>query len=791
VFFYGSNHSRILSAASGLAAFTSLLLSGSTLAAGGSSPPSNAEILWDQFGIPHIYGPDLLTVVRGLGYAEMENHAETILINVAAARGRSAEYFGSGAGNANINNDIMVRTEDIPNRAQNWLQTGGVEQAAIIQAFTDGVNEYAKGHGDTIDPSFQQVLPFVPTDVTAGIQNIVHFHFMPEQDNLPDLIAAWQRGGISAANALACSFTPHCPNGTAVARSGTLGGSNGWAIAPKKSASGNAILMGNPHTPWGNNSPIPPIDGLGIYQWMEVNLVIGDPEHPKLNASGVVFAGAPFIGIGYSDEIGWTHTDNTIQNTNLYELSLNNGSYNFGGKTVPLAQRTDIIKIRQADGSLVSRNIDILSSVHGPIVAIAPPNSTNPSKALALRVAGLDQPSAVTQYWRMIQAHNLDGFIDANSALQMPFFNVIYADRDGHILYLFGGQQPVREGGDWGNYSGILEGSDPSLVWSSTFAWSELPQAIDPPGGFVANSNNPPWTSTFPQTGTNNPAKFPAYVAPQFMDMRAQNGADFLRTGHRLTFAEVLSGKESTHMLLADRVLPDLIKAAQASGDPTALQAANTLATWDRNSDATSKGAVLFEAWWTNVFNDLNTNLALPRDNTINFYSPHPPFRVGWDPHKPLDTPVGLTNAAAWVPDLIKAAQQVFAAYGALNVAWGDVHRIVLATHDPKFQQTITVSDAPQSGADDPFGPLRVLFRYPEPDGIHYFPVSGDGYVQLVEFTQGGANAQALLGYGNASRPGSLHITDQLSYFEMKTLRPVYRTHADVNMHTVSREVVY
>ncbi|MGO9110153.1 MAG: penicillin acylase family protein, partial [Thermoguttaceae bacterium] len=254
-----------------------LLLSGSAFAGDdrddkhGHHP--NAEILWDQFGIPHIYGPDLLTVVRGLGYAEMENHAETILMNVASARGRSAEYFGPGAGNANIQNDITVRTEGIPDRAQRWLDTGGAEQAAIIQAFTDGVNEYAKHHGDTIDPSFQRVLPFVPTDVTAGIQNVVHFHFMPEQDNVFDLIAAWQTGGILRANAVACSFTPGCPKGTAVAHSGTLGGSNGWAIAPKKSASGNAILMGNPHPPWGNNSPIPPIDGLGIYQWMEVNLV--------------------------------------------------------------------------------------------------------------------------------------------------------------------------------------------------------------------------------------------------------------------------------------------------------------------------------------------------------------------------------------------------------------------------------------------------------------------------------------------------------------------------------------
>jgi acyl-homoserine-lactone acylase len=782
------NRSRTLGAVGGLAAITSLLLSGSAFGDGQSGPP---EIRWDQFGIPHIYGPDLLTVVRGLGYAEMENHAETILMNAAAARGRSAAYFGPGACNpqgvcANIQNDMLVRTEDIPSRAQAWLDNGGQNQRDIIQAFTDGANEYVTRHGNTINPVFQQVLPLVPTDVTAGIQYVVHFHMMPSQDNLPALIAAWQSGGISVANVVACNFTPGCSTSTAVASNTTHGGSNGWAIAPSKSASGNAILMGNPHLPWGNNQPVP---GFGIYQFMEANLVIGDREHPKLNASGVVFAGAPFIAIGYSDEIGWTHTNNTIQNTNLYELTLtlnpdSSITYKFGNGVRPLLCRPDAIKVQQANDIPFS----ICTSVHGPVIA------QNGNKALALRVAGLDQPSAVTQYWGMIQAHNLQDFIAANSALQMPFFNVVYADRDGHILYLFGGQQPVRQGGDWGKYSGILDGSDPSLLWTDTFTWPELPQAIDPPGGFVANSNNPPWTSTFPQTRTNNPAKFPAYVAPQFMDMRAQNGADFLRTGHRLTFAEVLSGKESTHMLLADRVLPDLIKAAQASGDPTALQAANTLATWDRNADATSKGAVLFEAWWTNVFNDLNSNLALPRDNTINYYSPHPPFRVGWDPHRPLDTPVGLTNAAAWVPDLIKAAQQVFAAYGALNVAWGDVHRIVLATHLPTFQTTIPVSDAPQSGADDPFGPLRVLFRYPL-DMKHFFAVSGDGYVQLVEFAKDGAKAQALLGYGNASRPVPSpppplppHVTDQLQFFEDKTLRPVYRTRDDVIMHTFSLE---
>ncbi len=552
-------------AAATLAAITALLPPTGVFAGDGHRT-SQAEILWDEFGIPHIYGPDVLTVVRGLGYAEMENHAETILMNAASARGRYAEYFGPGVGGANIENDTEVRIEDIPNRARAWLETGGDDQADIIQAFIDGANEYAKLHADTIAPSILKVLPLVPTDVTAGIQHTVHFTFMPQQDNVPDLIAAWNKGGISAANALARSYTPS--------------GSNGWAIGPQKSASGHAILMGNPHTPWGNNAPLPPTEGLGIFQWMEVNLVVGDPMQPELNASGVAFAGAPFIGIGYSDDIGWTHTDNTIQNTNLYELTLNpNGTYNFGGAVLPLQHRTDAIKVLQPNGSLASQSIDIYASVHGPIVA------RNGNKALALRVAGLQQPSAVAQYWGMIKAHNLKEFIAANSRLQMPFFNVVYADRDGHILYSFGGRQPVRQGGDWGKYAGILDGSDPSLLWTKTFDWWDLPHAIDPPGGFVANGNDPPWTSTFPQTPSNDPGNFPSYVSPQFMDLRAQNGARFLQSSAGLSPAQVLLGKESTHMLLADRVLPDLISAARASGNPIAKQAAATLAAWDRTSD--------------------------------------------------------------------------------------------------------------------------------------------------------------------------------------------------------------
>src|SRR5258707_13665771 len=54
--------------------------------------------------------------------------------------------------------------------------------------------------------------------------------------------------------------------------------------------------MGNPHLPWGVNQPVP-VPSEEVFQWFEANLVVGNPEHPFLNASGVAFPGSPVIVI--------------------------------------------------------------------------------------------------------------------------------------------------------------------------------------------------------------------------------------------------------------------------------------------------------------------------------------------------------------------------------------------------------------------------------------------------------------------------------------------------------------
>ena len=742
-------------------------------------------ILWDQYAVPHIYGPDIPTVVRGLGYAQMENHVESLLNNVARARGRSAEYLGAGTNNFNLTYDEQVRTYGIPARAAAWVAQGGAFQQTVLQAFCDGVNEYASTHPNDILPQLKPILPVVPSDITAGELNTIWYTFLPEQDGDPALIAAWQAGGMEGARRVHSAHRAE--------------GSNGWALTSAKSADGNAILMGNPHLPWGNNQPISDSDAnqnFGVYQWIEANLVIGNPQSPTLNASGVTFIGGPFIGIGFNDYLGWTHTNNTIQNADLFQLTLDptGTKYLFNGTYLPLQHTQQTIKVLQPNGSLTSQVLDIYASIHGPVVAF----NSGRTQALALRVAGLNQPSLVTQYWDMIQSQTLAQFQSAESMLQMPFFNTIYADRAGNAFYLFGGQQPVRTNGNpYSNYDVIQDGTTSANLWTKTFSFSQLPQATNPPGGWVGNSNNPPWTSAIPQPASLNPANYPSYVAPNFMDFRPQHAATFLSQDHALSSAEVLAGKMSNEMLLADRVLPDLLTIANAAaqgGDTTAGQAAAILTNWQHTANATDVGGPLFEEWWYEVVADVEAG-KITADTSDSFYSPHPAFRTPWDPANPITTPSGLApnNDAQLLADLDHAYGVVAAEFpsaGGASVPWGGAHKTTLVTRSGAQQNLVFpfLSDLPLSGADDEFGPVRVVNPYYVGALGQYISYGGDGYVQLIEFTPSGSTGGTLLTYGNASRPYSPHITDQLPFFQSETLKPALRTYSAVQAAAVSQE---
>ena len=244
-------------------------------------------------------------------------------------------------------------------------------------------------------------------------------------------------------------------------------------------------------------------------------------------------------------------------------------------------------RIREQDGTLREEKLVLRRSIHGPVIA------EKNGRALALRLVGLEQSGMLAQWWDMGQARNLEEFEAVLSNLQLPMFTVMYADRDGHILHLFGGITPVRPAGNW-DWSGIVPGDTSETLWTGTHDYDELPKVVDPASGWLQNANDPPWTTTFPAELDAN--QFPRYMAPRRMRLRAQRSARMLMEDESITFEELIQYKHSTRMELADRLLDDLLPAARKSTRDRVRRAAQVLGSWDRNADAKSQGAVLFEA---------------------------------------------------------------------------------------------------------------------------------------------------------------------------------------------------
>lgn len=661
--------------------------------------PQGTEILWDTWGVPHIYAKDSADLLCAYGWAQMHNHGDLILRLYGQARGRAAEYWGESY----LEDDRLLRLMGVPQRSQSWYEAQSPEFRTYLDAFIAGMNAYAERHRDKIDDEVEVVLPIRATDVLSHTQRTIHLTFVGWV--LPSMAKKWQ--------------------GTA---------SNAWAIAPSRSANGNAMLLANPHLPWSDR-----------FTWIEAQLTA-----PGINAYGATLVGTPMLGIAFNDYLGWSHTVNTFDGLDVYELTLTDGGYRWDGGSLAFETEQQIIKVKLEDGTLREEKLVMKQSVHGPVLA------EKNGKAIAVRMTGLDQPHMFEQYWDMVRATNLKEFEQALERLQIPTFNVIYADRDGHILYFFGGRTPKRPFGDWSDWQGTIPGDSSATLWTETHTYRDLPRVVDPESGWVQNANDPPWTSTFPMA--LNPDDFPAYLSPDGMAFRPQRSVRMLDADKQVTFAELIHYKHSTRMELADRILDDLLPATQQYGAPLAKKAAEVLQNWDRRADADSRGAVLFTAWAREVGFGV--------------------FATPWSKEQPRITPDGLKDPKAAASALQRAAQRVRDKYGALNVPWGEVYKLRYAG-----------KDLPANGGPGKYGIFRVLNFASEEDG-RFRAVGGDSYVALVEFSKP-VKAKTLLSYGNATQPNSPHRGDQLQLFARKELRPVWRTREEIEVHLEKREALY
>ncbi|UAL09247.1 penicillin acylase family protein [Caulobacter segnis] len=663
------------------------------------------EILWDSYGVPHIYGKDDAAVFYGFGWAQAQNHGDVVIHLYGEARGRAAEYWGESFADS----DRWLLANDVPRRAASWYRAESAQFRANLDAFAEGINAYAKAHPDKIDPAVKVVLPVTGVDVMAHAHRLMQFIYIaPREKTLG--------GSNPAANA----------------------GSNAWAVAPSKSASGNAMLLANPHLPWPTS----------YFTYFEADL-----NGPGYQIYGATQVGLPVLRFAFNQRMGFTNTVNTLLGSTNYELKLADGGYVFDGKVLPFQTRQASFKIKGADGTLRTETLTIRSSVHGPVF------DRPDGKTVALRVAGLDRPGGLSQYWEMGLSKSFAQFEKILRKLQVAKFNIVYADKEGHIQFLDNGILPKHDKGDLAYWNGFVPGDTSATLWTDILSYDDLPKVTDPASGFVQNANDPPWVSTWPQAIRYE--DFPPYVAPNGpMSLRAQQSTHLLADKAKLSFEDFVARKHSHHTLMADRVLPDLIAAAQNDPDPEIQAAVALLKGWDRQTTGDSRAALLFETW----AGKFAPNNFLVQAN----------YKVKWSPADPIGTPSGVADPAKAVEFLKAAIVEAKAKYGAIDRPFGEVSRFA-----------IDDVDLPGNGGFGNTGLFRTITWGPLKDGRR-LPQHGETWVSMVEFSTP-IKAVGLMSYGNASQPGSKHRADQLKHLSENTLRTLWTTRAEVEKNLEAR----
>ena len=377
----------------------------------------------------------------------------------------------------------------------------------------------------------------------------------------------------------------------------------------------------------------------------------------------------------------------------------------------------------------------------------------------ASAVNDLGGPALPRQLRQKYEGESVPG--PASEWIDQP--NFTYADADGNILYLWNGRVPVRQNG--GDYSLDVEVTRSADLWSRLHSIDELPQRLNPAGGYIQNANNPPQFVSLQDP--IDMTRYPSYFERGSLALRPQLALDLLERAKKMTVADVIRLKYTTRMLLAERVRPELLAAVQAAVNPSEeLRAgAATLESWDGTVAAESRGAVLFQAFW-----DAYTNAV------------RQPFAQRWSPLNPASTPAGLSDRAEAVRQLEAAVRATRIAYGSESVAWGDVNRFRLGS-----------VDLPGDGANGTYGTFRVM-RFDRvqgsqariagklPDGPSLLGF-GDAWVLLVDFAEP-VTGWSVLAYGQTTNPDSRHSADQIRIFAAHDLRRAWYTEAEIKEHT-------
>ncbi|HSG33410.1 MAG TPA: acylase [Sphingomonadaceae bacterium] len=531
-----------------LAAFVTLATWEPFLAQRGKAPPAasyEAEIVRDEFGVPHIHGKRDVDVAFGIAWAHAEDDFSTLQDVLAMTRGR----YGAIAGEEGAAIDFAYHLIDARGTAEREYGALPEDVRALVEAYAGGLNRYAEEHPREI--KLGNLFPVDGIDIATGFALRQPFFFQIDKVIAP-LVA-----GEDPPRDQGPSLNP-------LGKGAEDAGSNAFAIAPSRDPDGVTRLVSNTHQPWRGNAA-----------WYE--LVVESEE--GWHFAGATFPGAPFPLLGHNEQLGWTNTVNRPDIVDVYRLELDQGGKNYllDGQWKPL-ERDDIrLPIRFGPIVLpVTRTI--WRSEHGPVIR-------NDNGAFAIRYGGMGRIDQLTQYFRLNKARSFAEWKAALAMQAVPSTNFVYADEAGNIFFQYNAAIPQRVAGpDW---RGIVDGTRSNLIWREMVPFAAIPHYENPASGYLYNANNTPFSAAGPGSNLSADDFPPEWGVELVMTNRAYRAERLLAQANMIDRATLERIKYDTgweRIGYVARML-DGIAALELSDEPSLREAQRLLATWDLDSD--------------------------------------------------------------------------------------------------------------------------------------------------------------------------------------------------------------
>jgi acyl-homoserine-lactone acylase len=704
----------------------------------------NVTITRDDWGIPHISGKTDADAVFGLLYAQAEDDFNRVETNYFDALGRAAESEGESA----IYRDLRYRLINNPDslkkiysRAPRWLQS-------VMNAWADGLNYYLYKHPEVkpkVIARFEPWMPLAFSDGSIGPDI--------ESVSLAGLEAFYGRrevgsgrreagGGVSkvasAANAVLRPAT-HLPLPTSPDR-----GSNGAAIAPSNTLAHHALLLINPHT--------------SFFFRAEVQVT----SREGLNDYGAVTWGQFFVYQGFNERAGWMHSSTGADNIDEYlETVTKSGDhfvYRYGNAQRPVTEDKVVIRYRTPQG-MATKDFTIYHTHHGPVVR------EQDGKWVAVRLMQKPLDALIQSFTRM-KARNLKSFRQTMELHTNSSNNTTYADADGNIAYFHSNFIPRRDTSfDW---TQPVDGSDPRTEWRGVLSIDESPNSINPPNGWVFNSNNCPWSDS----GPNSPKRenFPAYVEKSTEESpRGRHALRVLPDKKDFTVASLISAAYDSWLPSFARMIPGLLQSYDRLPATATLKASlapqiDTLRTWDYRWGANSIPTSLAVFWGEDIFNRIGAKARAAGMSQETYV-------------------IQRATDAERLQSLTGAVARLEKDFGRWQTPWGEINRFQRITDDifPKFDDSAPSIPVPFTSSR--WGSLASFAARPYPQTKKWYGTSGNSFVAVVEFGDS-VRARAITAGGESGNPRSPHFNDEALRYSTGNLRVVYFYPSQLKGHT-------